>query len=500
MLARTWSVAEKFTLVVLQFGFLINVQSAVVADEPGGRYRCPDMGPLRRGSRLAYHGGATMIYRCNPGFTMSGSNLVRCLPTGEWNLPKPTCIGSGCPYPGKIQEGSEKQSYGGNIISYKCYNGYVMRGSSTIYCDGENWNDTVPECIGTVATAFARASFCQDPGKVDNSERVDYENDGAVIFRCALGFETIGSSVIRCLYNGEWNSPKPACAKTGCVSPPVVTNAYSQELYRGTVIKYTCYEGFLLRGSRAIFCDGQKWNDTAPECVPKGVTGDSFGGRTTASKVSQGGGFVQLESEITDENESLFKVEGGKTCSNAPRVRFAGHKYGERRDSYGNRYFVVVYDCNAQYRLSEGDLELFCSEGRWRGTLPVCVPDDPCSIDNGGCEHMCELDDVGGVQCICHDGYQVVNRYRCVDINECLENGGHGPCSHTCQNRNGGFECDCPGGYRLMSDELNCQVVLDPCLENNGGCSHRCHNINQQAFVVAPMDSVVDLTERPVKT
>ncbi|XP_077983913.1 uncharacterized protein LOC144438649 [Glandiceps talaboti] len=470
------AISRGLFIVLLQLSILTAVQSAVVADDPGSRYRCHDQGQLHRGSRRIYQGGAYILYRCDVGFSMLGSNLVRCLPTGRWNLPKPLCIGSGCANTEKIDNGSEKAIYGGNIIRYQCHSGYVLRGSSTIYCDGEHWNDTVPECLGTGVTSFAPVSRCPDLGEVRNAVREVYENDGAVIYRCNVGYDIIGSPAVRCQYNGEWTTPKPVCSRDGCDPLPEIRNGYKQILHRGRVTQYKCYSDYKLRGSTFIYCDGRQWNDTAPHCVQPGQ-------ETTTDDPTVGPGFT--ESEISGDVDNL-RIEGGTSCSSSTKQPNAGHRYGRKVDSYGNLYYVIIYQCQGGYKLIEGELELYCRNGEWVGQLPVCGPVDPCETNNGGCEHRCQIGDNGRAKCVCSHGYQLIDQRRCIDINECLDNDGHGPCSHICINRKAGFMCTCPQGYKLLSNRLTCEVVLDPCQENNGGCSHECTNVNRHAQCSCP--------------
>lgn len=43
-----------------------------------------------------------------------------------------------------------------------------------------------------------------------------------------------------------------------------------------------------------------------------------------------------------------------------------------------------------------------------------------------------------------------------VDINECLQNGGLGPCQQMCTNTNGSFFCSCRAGYMLGFNQSEC--------------------------------------------
>ena len=43
----------------------------------------------------------------------------------------------------------------------------------------------------------------------------------------------------------------------------------------------------------------------------------------------------------------------------------------------------------------------------------------------------------------------------CVDINECLPNGGRGPCEQICTNTLGSFDCSCQPGYNVSGYTCN---------------------------------------------
>lgn len=60
--------------------------------------KCEDPGTPNYGYRIRDEGHYTetvVLYSCNPGYTMHGSNIITCL-SGDrrvWDKPLPTCIG-----------------------------------------------------------------------------------------------------------------------------------------------------------------------------------------------------------------------------------------------------------------------------------------------------------------------------------------------------------------------------------------------------------------------
>lgn len=62
---------------------------------------CEDPGMPQFGFKVSDQGhfsGSTITYRCNPGYTLHGSSILKCM-TGErraWDNPLPSCIGNTC--------------------------------------------------------------------------------------------------------------------------------------------------------------------------------------------------------------------------------------------------------------------------------------------------------------------------------------------------------------------------------------------------------------------
>ena len=55
-----------------------------------------------------------------------------------------------------------------------------------------------------------------------------------------------------------------------------------------------------------------------------------------------------------------------------------------------------------------------------------------------------------------NSGSMLLVKYSCVaDINECLPNGGRGPCAQNCTNTIGSFQCSCNAGYTLSGYACN---------------------------------------------
>jgi hypothetical protein len=61
------------------------------------------------------------------------------------------------------------------------------------------------------------------------------------------------------------------CPEAGCDESGrgEVARGRSRRLVRGTVYRYQCEEGAVLRGSELAFCDGERWSSDPPSCIGK---------------------------------------------------------------------------------------------------------------------------------------------------------------------------------------------------------------------------------------
>lgn len=86
-------------------------------------------------------------------------------------------------------------------------------------------------------------------------------------------------------------------------------------------------------------------------------------------------------------------------------------------------------------------------------------PDGLCLKDNGGCSHVCEVENKKVVKCSCFSGYTLKSDNKsCTDIDECTIDG---MCLNrgTCTNIDGGFFCDaieCKGNKKAYFRRAEC--------------------------------------------
>uniref|UniRef100_H3AD23 Sushi, von Willebrand factor type A, EGF and pentraxin domain containing 1 n=1 Tax=Latimeria chalumnae TaxID=7897 RepID=H3AD23_LATCH len=154
-----------------------------------------EYGNLTVGSRVEYY--------CDGGYDLEGEQSAECLGNGSWSHPVPLCRPKACPIPSGIPENavlSETVFYVGQKVSIKCQKGYRLQGQAVINCGtDQNWTRTTAKCEKIscgpprhVANSLLRGAF--------------YQYGDIVTYSCYSGYMLEGSTRSVCLENGTWTT------------------------------------------------------------------------------------------------------------------------------------------------------------------------------------------------------------------------------------------------------------------------------------------------------
>ncbi|XP_064372477.1 coagulation factor XIII B chain [Dromaius novaehollandiae] len=286
-----------------------------------------DFGEIASGDKSGYEENDSVQYRCNPGYTLSGSEWVTC--HGKvWTPGPPQCLAP-CTITKQQLEAKKLLLSRGRIrtfliqsgqkLEFMCVTGYKLTGSSARKC--VNGRVDLPSCVSDVT--------CEPPpeiagGKVQGVKKSRYLLGEEAQYRCWQGFQMTGDSTVAC-QNGTWTE-LPKCRGRGekCGPPPAIENGDLlsfplQEYAPGSTVEYKCQSLYVLEGSRYITCTEGQWT-TPPVCLvactasEEDMNRNNIGLKWTATNklYSRSGDFIEFQCKIgyvQDPASSPFRVQ-----------------------------------------------------------------------------------------------------------------------------------------------------------------------------------------------
>ncbi|OCT58420.1 hypothetical protein XELAEV_18002358mg [Xenopus laevis] len=202
----------------LSQGFIIHFKEVPRNDT------CPALPEVPNGWKTSSHPdlirGTVVTYQCEPGYDISGSDILTCQWDLSWSNAPPTCEKIlNCADPGEIANGVRRASDPrfpiGSHVQYSCNEGYTLEGSRTLTCYNRDtgtpkWSDRIPKCV-------LKYEPCLNPGVPENGYQTlykhHYQAGEALRFFCYEGFELIGEVTITCApgHPSQWTSQPPLC-------------------------------------------------------------------------------------------------------------------------------------------------------------------------------------------------------------------------------------------------------------------------------------------------
>ncbi|XP_068107305.1 complement receptor type 2-like [Hyperolius riggenbachi] len=371
---------------------------------------------------------AVVEFECNKGFTMNGSDTIRCTIQSTWHPPPPKCIKLYCPEP-KLENGTiisgEKPDGSYDVkdsITLGCDQGFRLRGQKNLTC-GEDfqWKPEMPYC--------ELGSYCPEPslenGMVESGLKPDgsYDFGDSITLKCNPGYKLIGSKKLTCGGSNsdlQWQGEFPVCEKRSYCPEPSLENGMVESGWKpdgsyesGDSITLKCNPGYKLIGLKKLTCGGSdsdlQWQGEFPVCEK----------RSYCPEPSLENGMV----------ESGLKPDGSY----------------ESGDS-------ITLKCNPGYKLI-GSKKLTCggsnSDLQWQGEYPVCEkrPGTYCpepSLENGMVESGWKPDGSyesgDSITLKCYPGYKLIGskKLTCGGSDSDLQWQGEFP---VCEKRSGSY---CP--------------------------------------------------------
>ncbi|XP_070353625.1 zona pellucida sperm-binding protein 3 receptor-like isoform X1 [Equus asinus] len=239
------------------------------------------------GDEDIYTYGSSVTYSCDPHFSMIGKASISCTvenkKIGVWSPSPPTCKHIVCRQP-QVPNGIFVSGFGPlytykDTIVFGCKKGYILTGSSLIYCEADdNWDPPPPVCelnscidLPDIPHAF----WNRIPYNLRNQEV--FEIGTVLQYQCEPGYSPIPDEPLNvtCQESLMW-TPSKGCERICCPKPEATNIRITSEIdpidrcvYGGYEddISYTCDEGFYpasLHGKSSCQEDG-KWKPV-PAC------------------------------------------------------------------------------------------------------------------------------------------------------------------------------------------------------------------------------------------
>ncbi|XP_038650604.1 P-selectin-like [Scyliorhinus canicula] len=221
---------------------------------------------------------STCEFQCAAGFTLQGSQDLRCNATGMWTAETPSCEAIKC---GSLEAPGQgfmncihpfrPFSYN-STCDFSCDQGFKLRGSVRFQCGvsgqwiGHKSNCEVVRC-GSLQIAGQELMNCTHPVG-------EFSYNSTCHFSCTEGFVLYGSGMLECGASGNWTAQHPTtCEAEQCATLNVpdqatmnCTHPHGNFSFDSTC-EFQCAAGFTLQGSQDLRCNATgMWTAETPSC------------------------------------------------------------------------------------------------------------------------------------------------------------------------------------------------------------------------------------------
>uniref|UniRef100_A0A6B0VGR4 Putative complement factor bb n=1 Tax=Ixodes ricinus TaxID=34613 RepID=A0A6B0VGR4_IXORI len=221
--------------------------------------------------------GTKVVFSCEEGKRIQGSQQATCLPSGNWSADLPYCQVAECQDISGSSDGlvmvKAEDRVVGSRAHFSCPQGYGLRGQARVEClDTGQWSGPLPSCVEVRCSGLPAPENGFIEGGPSGESR-EYRGGDLVRFGCRTDHMMLGAGVVVCEENDRWSAPVPKCVPA-CQYPSVREGARISSrvsyFYRiNETVTFECPDGFQLRGSPMIQCIGRgRWSAAVPRCQP----------------------------------------------------------------------------------------------------------------------------------------------------------------------------------------------------------------------------------------
>ncbi|XP_053893484.1 complement factor H-related protein 2 isoform X2 [Malaclemys terrapin pileata] len=216
-----------------------------------------DFGGIVSDDKSEYREGDKVLYKCNPGYSLMGTEWITC--SGKTWTPAPQCLETGkkCSRPPTIENGDittflEKGYTSGSFVEFKCQKFYAMEGQNRSFCDDGNWTKA-PLCLEPCAISVEEMEnrMVELNGTANENilQWVYLKRGDFLELHCKPGY-ALATNLSQSTFMVQCNGNPivyPECKEIVCDPPGVVNGRFrpQRNVYRnGDVLIITCNHGF----------------------------------------------------------------------------------------------------------------------------------------------------------------------------------------------------------------------------------------------------------------
>ncbi|XP_052806234.1 sushi, von Willebrand factor type A, EGF and pentraxin domain-containing protein 1-like [Mya arenaria] len=319
-------------------------------------------------------------FSCLPNYWLSGENVLVCLVSGEWNSDSPTCQPN-CPMltPPANSLVIHSGLTPGSTATYVCNPLYTLAGSSTRECSETSmWSGLEPSCLGDCPTLTAL-----EHGGITYTDNLAFGS--IATYTCSPGYKLwYGSENRECLQDSTWSGSIPTCIAE-CEEIDVPDNmrvSYSED---GSVVTFSCRNGYRLVGPESSTCSDNSWDGQQPLClkectlrnIPHAMVSGPYPpyvGQSITVDCSDRYSLVG-PSQLVCTSDGTFDKDDSISC-----VRSCEPLTAPTNGMIDSEGFYAVREtrfyCNDGYLLAGVSDRLLCTaSGKYNHDPPTCVPD-----------------------------------------------------------------------------------------------------------------------------
>lgn len=320
-----------------------------------------------------YSIGCQVKYSCFLGYRPVGDPVKTCHKDGNWTQSGNFhCQRIQCPLPPLLSHGTRSfdSLNFSSVVTYKCDDGYYLKGTSTRQCVGTGlWSGSTLVC-----NIKCKEPVAPDHGQVTVSHH-DFKNliPGKVaVYTCSERYkiDPSGSSHRTCGVDGHWRGIQPKCVLYKCEdlefpAKQVKVTLSSTGNHIGTRATFSCWNDYWLQGVKTRTClPSGIWSDENPTCRAIECREPAFPRFGTVTGKPGKYGMYKYGSKVTYSCSIQFYVWGNSTRMCAANADGRSYWTGDEPECVT----LTKYEENCKKRTGY--------HLKWLFSKPQCMPEN----------------------------------------------------------------------------------------------------------------------------